>query len=244
MKPIIATISDKGGRETNQDCVRFSLSDDAVCAVVCDGLGAYTGSELAAVICAESSARAFGKTRPRGDDGEALKSLVKAAHDRIAAYKEACTGVDEICTTVACVIADGAGTAIAHIGDTRIYEVRGGRLRLLTRDHSLARIAVDRGEIRMEDIRKHKDQNKLTRVLGSGYYVAPDCDVLPPLAPGDGLILCTDGVWEYVYDEDMERLFASGTPEETLQAFVRLIDERKPAYNDNYTAAVIKAVEG
>ena len=135
MKPIIATISDKGGRETNQDCVRFSLSDDAVCAVVCDGLGAYTGSELAAAICAESIARAFGKTRPRGDDGEALKSLVKAAHDRIAAYKEACTGVDEICTTVACVIADGAGTAIALIGDTLIYEVRRGRLRLLTRDH-------------------------------------------------------------------------------------------------------------
>ena len=51
-------------------------------------------------------------------------------------------------------------------------------------------------------------------------------------------------MWEYVYDEDMERLFASGTPEETLQAFVRLIDERKPAHNDNYTAAVIKAVEG
>lgn len=88
-------------------------------------LGAYTGSELAAVICAESIVQAFGKTRPRGDDGEALKSLVKAAHDRIAAYKEACTGVDEICTTVACVIADGRGDG--HSAHRRHPHLRSAR---------------------------------------------------------------------------------------------------------------------
>ena len=83
MKLIIATISDKGGRETNQDCVRFSLSDDAVCAVVCDGLGAYTGSELAAVICAESIVQAFGKTRPRRRGAEKSRQGRARPHRRL-----------------------------------------------------------------------------------------------------------------------------------------------------------------
>lgn len=243
MKFLVKTLTSVGGRETNQDCVREFSSPDAVCAAVCDGLGAYDGSDAAAEIAANTIVRGYRNSPVRGDDAEALKALVKAAHDKIAQYKESCADASGICTTVACAVTDSFGTAVAHIGDSRIYEFRGGTLRLLTRDHSLARIAVDRGEILMSDIRRHKDQNKLTRVLGGDYYVAPDCDVLPPLAPGDGLVICTDGMWEYVYEEDIEELFPQCDPQQLLTRFEEIIDRRKRRHNDNYTAAVIKAVE-
>lgn len=240
MKYITATITDKGGRAYNQDYVRIKTSAAGVCAVVCDGLGAYDGSDEAAKLCADSILTDYA-------DGSAVNNTdnllgyVRKAHGRIVAYKDAHPETPFICTTVACAVADEAGVSVAHVGDSRVYVVRGGKPMLVTRDHSLARAAVDRGEIALHQIPSHKDQNKLTRVLGGESFMSPDCEMLSPLAPGDGLILCTDGVWEHVFDADMERLFA-GDPTAAIDGFVRLIEARKSEYNDNYTAVVIKAV--
>lgn len=240
MKYLTATITDKGGRAYNQDYLRVKTSAAGVCAVVCDGLGAYDGSDEAARLCADCILDEYADGSAV-NCAETLQAYVRKAHGQIVAYKDAHPELPSICTTVACAVADDTGVCVAHVGDSRIYVVRDGKPTLVTRDHSLARAAVDRGEIALHQIPSHKDQNKLTRVLGGDSFMPPDCETFPPLAPGDGLILCTDGVWEHVFDADMERLFAE-EPAAVIDGFVRLIEKRKSEYNDNYTAVVVKAV--
>ena len=102
------------------------------------------------------------------------------------------------------------------------------------------------GRIPLRDIRSDKDQNKLTRVLGSDYYIPPDCDIYnTPLAVGDAFILCTDGFWEYVYEEEMEAdLYASNaTPDKALALMEQRLLARVNKFNDNYSAIVAMVVD-
>ena len=154
------------------------------------------------------------------------------------------TGVQTCALPISCVATDYNTTVISHIGDTRVYLFTGGKLHFQTRDHSLSQISVELGKIPLRDIRSDKDQNKLTRVLGSDYYIPPDCDIYnTPLKPGDAFIICTDGFWEYVYEEEMEEdLASSATPEEALAKMEQRLLARVTKFNDNYSAivAVIK----
>lgn len=172
------------------------------------------------------------------------RSYVQTAHNYVIGFKEKNPSIRSSCTTVASVITNLTSTVISHIGDTRAYLFRNGNLIFQTRDHSLARAAVDCGQIPLSEIRNHKDQNKLTRVLGSDYYVAPDCEIITdPLAPGDGFIICTDGLWEYVFDEEMQADFSCGNPTECLARMEARLSQRVNGRNDNYSAIAAMVVE-
>jgi serine/threonine protein phosphatase PrpC len=134
---------------------------------------------------------------------------------------------------------------VANIGDTRVYIFKKNKLAFQTTDHSLAQVAVERGEITLAEIRSHKDQNKLTRVLGSDYYIAPDVEVFEePVEPGDSFLLCTDGFWEYVNEDEMEEDLAAETdPVKCIRRMEKRLKSRADKYNDNYTVLVAKISE-
>jgi serine/threonine protein phosphatase PrpC len=129
---------------------------------------------------------------------------------------------------------------MAHIGDTRIYEIKNGKILYRSKDHSLAQIAVERGEITADQISTHKDQNKLLRVLGSDYFVDADISTdFFPLSCGDGFVVCTDGLWEYVKDKEFEELFENkSTSSVKLEKLKKLHDERAEFGCDNFSVAV------
>ena len=129
---------------------------------------------------------------------------------------------------------------MAHIGDTRIYEIKNGKILYRSKDHSLAQIAVERGEITSDQISTHRDQNKLLRVLGSDYFIDADISTdFFPLLPGDGFVVCTDGIWEYVTDKEIEELFENSTTScEKLNKMINIHDKRADEYCDNYTVAI------
>ena len=248
MKIATSSICKQGGREYNQDFVATCIHEGAACLTVCDGLGSYFGSEVASQLCATKIVTAFEQNwtqdPARACAPEVVQSYVQAAHNYVLDFKEQNPQLKSSCTTVACVATDGASTVLAHIGDTRIYVFRAGKLAFVTRDHSLAQVAVDMGQIAQKDVRVHKDQNKLTRVLGSAYYTAPDCAIInQPLEVGDGFIVCTDGFWEYVFDEEMEAEFAANPPEAALAKMELRLLSRIRQFNDNYSAIVAKVVE-
>lgn len=246
MKIALASICKQGGREYNQDFVASAAQDNEACLVVCDGLGSYVGSEVASRLCAMKVIDSFIKTREADHDKaflpESVMSYVYDAHNYVAEYKERTPAIKSSCTTVACFVTDCNACVMSHIGDTRIYLFRNGKLAYQSKDHSLSQVAVEMGEISLRDIRTHKDQNKLTRVLGNDYYIEPDCKAENvPLNAGDAVILCTDGFWEYVYEEEMEEdLINSSTPEEALAKMERRLLSRIGKFNDNYSAIVAK----
>ncbi|MCH5162501.1 MAG: serine/threonine-protein phosphatase [Clostridiales bacterium] len=244
MKMLTGTICEQGGREYNQDYLDLTVEDDGACLVVCDGLGSYYGSEVASRTCAtdiiETYKRIKALDKERAVKPEFCQSYVQTAHNRVVDEKEKNAKIKSSCTTVACVVTDFNSTVITHIGDTRIYFFKNGKLHFQTKDHSMSQVAVDMGQLALRDIRTHKDQNKLTRVLGSDYFIPPDCDVYnSPLKPGDAFILCTDGFWEYVYEEEMEEdLASSETPEIAIKKMEERLLSRVTKYNDNYSAIV------
>ncbi|MCH5164788.1 MAG: serine/threonine-protein phosphatase [Clostridiales bacterium] len=244
MKLLTSTICKQGGREYNQDYLDLTVDADGACLVVCDGLGSYYGSEVASKTCATKIIESYTEIKKldkeRAVKPEYCQSYVQAAHNCVVDEKERNPKISSSCTTVACVVTDFNTTVISHIGDTRVYLFKNNTLHFQTKDHSLSQISVDMGKIPLRDIRSDKDQNKLTRVLGSDYFIPPDCDIYnTPLAPFDAFILCTDGFWEYVYEEEMEAdLASSATPEEALAKMEQRLLSRVTKFNDNYSAIV------
>ena len=250
MKIVSSSICKIGGREYNQDFTAASLDKDAACFVVCDGLGSYVGSEVASRLCATKIIDQFEQIREldsaRSVNPTFAEAYIKNAHDYVYAFKEKNPQISSSCTTVSCVTTDGVNTSMAHIGDTRIYFFRNYRLAYQSKDHSLSQLAVERGELLLRDIRTHKDQNKLTRVLGSDYFIPPDVDKLQtPLLPGDAFIICSDGFWEYVYEEEMEADLAAfpTEPSKVIATMESRLLSRIKRYNDNYTVVVAMVIE-
>ncbi|MCL2797578.1 MAG: serine/threonine-protein phosphatase [Firmicutes bacterium] len=240
-----STICKIGGRDYNQDYAAQSLNGVLGCFVVCDGLGSYAGSEVASKICATKIVGDFNRVAEydpsRAAKRNFCKSYLENAHHYVVSYKERNPKIASSCTTAAVAATDGKTTTFAHIGDTRIYFFKKFKLAYQSKDHSLSQLAVEMGHITTAQIRTHKDQNKLTRVIGSEYYGQPDVEtVSEPLAPGDAIILCTDGFWEYVLEDEMEHdLASSKTPGEALQKMEARLLKRVDKFNDNYTATIV-----
>lgn len=248
MKILYGSICKVGGRDYNQDYVLADSDERGGCFVVCDGLGSYIGSEVASRLCAEKIVEKYKDVKDidikRSVKVEYAESYFRQAHSYVVSNKEFNKKIASSCTTAAAVVTDKKETVIGHIGDTRVYFFDNYKLSFQTKDHSLAQLAVDSGQIELKDIRTHKDQNKLTRVLGSDYYVNPDIKVInKPLKVGDCFVLCTDGFWEYVYENEMEEdLKSSKTPQEAIDKMEARLLDRITRYNDNYSAIVVMVV--
>lgn len=245
----VAYQSNKGGREHNQDYIAYCKSGADACLVACDGLGSYSGSEIISQICAETLTSLFKadvESEARDTyEVEHCRENVKATQRAIIDVKERLPELKSACTTMACVITNLNKSFLIHIGDTRIYLFRHGKMLFQTRDHSLAQYAVDRGEIRQGEVRTHRDQNKLTRVMGSDYYIPPDIDIYnEPLEEGDSFVLCTDGYWEYVFEHELEELLRTSlSAEQILEETINMVNERAPQSNDNYSVIIARVVD-
>lgn len=241
---IISTITSKGGRSYNQDYAAYETKSGFVIIAVADGLGAYSGSEIASETAVKTVLSRFESYVGRGDDPinpNFVCKFFKSAHNAIARQKASSPELHSVCTTLSVVVADKTRFIAAHVGDSRIYFFRNGTLNFYSKDHSLARAAVERGEITAAEIRGHEDQNKLTRVLGSDAFSAPDYKICTDYTEGDAILICTDGFWEYVYEYEMERVLRSTDgANPALKKMEELLLARAPEGNDNYTATLLR----
>lgn len=232
-----AVYTDMGGRENNEDSVLIIEKAGRVCAVVADGLGGYGGGEKASALVTEE----FGENWDGMLTPEILTKLIKEAHEKI--QKEQ-TPRCPMKSTVVTLALEPGHIVWAHVGDSRLYHFYNGRLIFQTKDHSSSQIAVELGDITTEEIRFHEDRNKVFRALGQSGAVTVEARDLT-LAQGEhAWLLCTDGFWEYVLENEMEEaLHASLSPEEWLEKMQgylkRRLKEREQTENDNNTAAAV-----
>ena len=149
---------------------------------------------------------------------------------------------EEMRTTAAALVLDGEAARWAHIGDSRIYRISGGAVTQLTRDHSVTYMKYLGGEISYMDVPHDDDRSSLLRVLGK-LPCAPEGGEGEVL-PGDAFLLCSDGFWEFVYNEEMliDRL-KSRTPEEWVKAMLLRHIRRTPPGSDNFSLIAVFAEE-
>lgn len=223
-----------GDRECNEDSVYLGENNTGErLFLVADGLGGHGGGDIASDIVAKTLAKRF-----RKKDFDIKESIAAANEDILAFQQEA---MKKCKSTVAAVYVKSDELVAAHVGDSRIYMFSDGKIVYQSQDHSASQLAVTMGEITPEQMRGHSDRNILTKALGAAESVKADIDSIP-VADIDAVLLCTDGFWEYVTEDDM--LFALNSTDSAGDWLVKMIavQRKADAYGDkdNNSAIVLR----
>jgi protein phosphatase len=197
-----AALTDVGlRRRANED--RYALAADLGLYLVADGMGGHTAGQLASELAAEAAVNAL-RTLIDAPASltDKLRYSVSAANREILSTAQAKPELSGMGTTLVALLAGTERIALAHVGDSRAYLIRGGRIRQLTDDHSLVAELVRRQEISAHAARGHPHRHVLTRALGVRRSVEADLAELTPAA-NDSFVLCSDGLTTHVSDEEI-----------------------------------------
>jgi len=238
----VAGLSDTGtSRDHNEDaCGVFHERRDCALAAVADGVSSGAAGELASQMAVEILLREFREQGPGVPAGQRLYRAVQQANIEIYDRAVAVPELRGMSTTLtAAVVEDGALTAV-HVGDSRLYLLRAGALTQLTKDHTLAAEKARYGLMSKERARTHADRCVLTRSVGRELIVSRD-RLTQPLAPGDALLLCSDGLHGVLDDAELARLLAEGNAGAVCRALVAAANERGTP--DNLSAAVVRILD-
>ena len=244
-----AQLSDVGcQRRDNEDSFGIwkpanpdELAHKGILALVADGMGGYEGGREASQIALHSVFEVY--EHADGDAQTALLEGLQTAHDRIQEYAGQHPGLVGMGTTCTVVSLIGAQICFAHIGDSRLYLVRGSTIARLTRDDSYVSRLVQAGLINEDEAEHHPQRHILTAALGVGSDLIPDTPERPlALIDGDLLVLCTDGLWGLVNDRELHKVVSAKTPNDACHELVRLARERGGP--DNITVEVLRFSHG
>ncbi|MGH9006493.1 MAG: Stp1/IreP family PP2C-type Ser/Thr phosphatase [Acidimicrobiales bacterium] len=193
-------------RENNEDAI---VSSDRLAAVA-DGMGGHRGGGVASIVAIALIQAAFS-----GRSLDELQAGVRAANRAIWDRASENAKLEGMGTTICAVgLTEDGNLAVVNVGDSRAYMASDGSLTQLTHDHTVTAEAVRRGELNLQDALDHPHRSVLTRALG----VAPDVELdssVHPVAEGDRLLLCTDGLFNEVPDDEIASLMAADHDIET-----------------------------
>jgi protein phosphatase len=237
----MAAVSDRGAvRAENQDAVELlELEGASGCAaLLADGMGGHPDGRLAAELATGTAAAVL---RGAPDPAAVLPAAVAAANAAIAERAVPDERGRSLGTTLVLAVAGGGRVAVANVGDSRAYLVRGGTAIQVSVDHSWVAEQVRAGLLSEEEALRHPRRSRVTRALLGG-PVEPDLYEVS-LRPGDVFLLCSDGLWESVPASRIGELLGAGGP---LDALVEaLVDAALNAGStDNVSAAALRATTG
>ena len=228
------------GRSENQDCVDSAVLEDAVFAVVCDGMGgSNAGREASSRAVAIIKERIVKSYRSDYDSNRIRNLLVAAVKTANAVVYDLGSAVPEWngmgTTCVAALVRNGIVHTV-NVGDSRAYLVT-HEIKQITRDHSMVMNLYERGDITKEELKNHPKRNVITRAVGVAENVEPDY-FENELPQSGAVILCTDGLSNYCDEGLMFRMTKDLSPEELPNALVQTALDN--GGGDNITAAVIR----
>lgn len=232
----------KGDRPYQQDQLRLlphARVAGCVLAVLADGMGGKSGGRKAADQVMLTAQQLFERYHPASDDPHALlKQIVEESHAMIRLT--ALSTEQEPHSTIACALfhADEGRCYWTHLGDSRVYLFRDGKLIKRTKDHSYVQTLIDKGELSEIKARSHPMSNVLTCSLGMaqlGGYQVEESELLP----GDTLMLCSDGVWHYFTDGELETALRQLDPREACAFLIDKARSRAGGRGDNLSLIVI-----
>jgi len=230
-----------GGRKVNQDRMGYCFTRDALLLVLADGMGGHLRGEIAATIALQTISSLFQQqAMPYVKKPERfLEAAFMAAHQDIHRYR-AVHNLPETprTTVVACLIQHNTATW-AHCGDSRLYWMRNGQVLARTRDHSHVENLIAKGQISPAERMTHPDRNKLYNCLGAGALPKVEVSTHAGLLPGDHMLLCSDGLWAVVPDDEMARALASQTVVRAVPELLHKALARAGETSDNATALAI-----
>lgn len=239
-----AKVSALGDRKDNQDRAAVVVAEDAALMLVFDGMGGHSDGALAAetglkVVQDMFTACSLPVLDPQGF----LYTALAKAHDEVVMLgAEVAIDFRPRATCAVCLVQE-KGSFWAHIGDSRIYQMRAGKLVSRSRDHSHVEVLIQEGAITEEEALDHPMRNFVECCIG-GDAPVPDMSItaMQPLHEGDVLLACSDGLWSGISDEELSEIATRpGTSlADNLKALsVKALTANAP-YSDNTTGTALR----
>jgi protein phosphatase len=236
-------------RQHNEDS--FLVADEAKLFLVADGMGGHAAGEIASRIAVDSISEFIVHTKE--DDGtwphaydehytrttNRLMAALRMANTRVLEAMRKDARLRGMGTTVVAAMADGGKMSVAHVGDSRAYMIRHGKISRITSDHSWVFEQVQAGMLTEAEAEKHPLRNVITRALGGALSVNPDASEIDS-KPGDVYLLCSDGLTGMVPEEEILKLVTANADdlEKACKELIDMANERGGL--DNVTAILVK----
>lgn len=236
-------------RQHNEDT--FLVEDEAKLFLVADGMGGHAAGEIASRIAVDSISEFIVHTKE--DDGtwphaydehytrttNRLMAALRMANTRVLEAMRKDAKLRGMGTTVVACMADDGKISVAHVGDSRAYMIRNGKISRITNDHSWVYEQVQAGMLTEAEAEKHPLRNVITRALGGALSVNPDASEIDS-RPGDVYLLCSDGLTGMVPEEEILKLVTENA-DDLEKACQQLIDTANARGGlDNVTAILVK----
>lgn len=247
MKLTFAAVSNLGGRPVNEDSYgSFQRQPEGWLFAVADGLGGHGKGDEASQLAVSTALELYTGAAPGEDSAGQMRRLFEEGQRRLLhrQAEQRCPG--SMKTTLNLAMVEKDLLLLGHVGDTRSYLFRGGAQLLRTRDHSVPQMLALTGEIRESAIRHHPDRNRLLRVMGAEWETPKyELEEEIRLNPGDALLLCTDGFWEWITEKEMLKTLKRA---DSVQNWLHRMDQTvqragRRAKMDNNTALAVWAAE-
>jgi serine/threonine protein phosphatase PrpC len=239
-----AKVSALGDRTDNQDRAAVVVAEDAALMMVFDGMGGHSDGARAAETGMQVVQDMFmDSTLPVFDPQGFLYTALARAHDDVVSLgKNVAVDFRPRATCAVCLVQEG-GSFWAHIGDSRIYQVRGGGVLSRSRDHSHVEVLIQEGAITEEEALDHPMRNFVECCIG-GDAPVPDMSITgkTELIPGDVLLACSDGLWSGLVDEQMAQIGAPGDnnlSDNLKELSIQALNANSP-YSDNTTGTALR----
>ncbi len=246
-KTITATVQTDAGcvREANEDSGRHVLPNDpetqfkkGILTIVADGMGGHASGEVASQMAVDLISEFYYADKTHSAPGS-LRNAIELANRQI--YETSLT--DEkmfgMGTTVIALVLLSDRAFSAHVGDSRLYRLRGQKMEMLTLDHSQVMEMVKYGIISMEEARNHDDKNVILRAVGTQPSVDVEVSETFTVEAGDQFLLCSDGLCDMIEDEAIRRIWVSAR--DVHAAGERLIEQAKEnGGHDNITVGIVR----
>ena len=210
-------------------------------AIVADGMGGYNAGDVASALCVQVACNIFTAARsqmPEATVESTVRWAFTEANRAILEYASTNEFYQGMGTTMTLAAQDGDAWVVGNVGDSRAYLVRQGAARQLTRDHSLVQMMVERGRMSAEEARSHPYRNVITRAIGADSFAGADV-FREDTQEGDIIVLCSDGLSNYVREEDILEALKDGALKAAADRMLQLALARGGA--DNITVTLIRA---
>lgn len=238
MKFTIFQNSLQGPRPYNQDRLAYSYSKDALLLVIADGMGGHKHGEIAAQLAVTTMTEAFQRLAVPmlSSPAKFLIEHIQQVHDMIDQLTQEREMLESPRTTIVAAVVQRGVLYCAHVGDSRLYHFRDGHLLYRTEDHSIVQSLYNKGMIEKGDMSTHPYRHKVYSCLGGDTPPKIELSDRHDLAEGDTILLCTDGVWGAVADDQIRRILNSPSITDSVTELLSQAEMVSREQGDNMSA--------
>jgi serine/threonine protein phosphatase PrpC len=232
-----AVLTDAGtDRQDNEDACGWHAEASQLLIAVADGVSGEEGGEVASQMAIEATVRAYRESPREWAPGKRLYRAAQQANIEIHDRALVVTELRRMSTTLTAIVVDRGVLYAAHVGDSRLYSIRSGKITQMTKDHTVAGVRRRMGLLSATRAQSHPGKSTLTRSVGRELIVAVD-RIEFPVSEGEIILVCTDGLYNVLGDDELREGVTGKSPADACRALVDAANKRGTP--DNLTAAVV-----